>query len=182
MKLIRLLQTLLTGAAALGLLLLALVEIAAAYPVPWWLYIALGVAFTAGLIQRKSGHHRWVRPAVLLALLAVMAALYLIPWTSRKPFLRDLRRVKVGMSEAEVRKIMRGYMTGTGWPAIPGDAPAPDSIANGAQPSRDTASFDELEIPNALVFRHSDKAEFNSDWGVISLSNGLVVKVEFLPD
>lgn len=175
MKLIPLLQTILLSAATLAVLLLALAEIALAYPVPVWLYALVGAGFACGLVRRASGRQRWVRIAVLLVILAGIAALYLIPWTSRKPFLRALGKVKVGMSEAEARKIMQGYTPGTGWPDLAGSAPVPGATAG-------KSSFGELAIPNALVFRHSNDPEFNSDWGVISLSNGVVIKVEFLPD
>jgi len=39
-------------------------------------------------------------------------ALYSLEWTTRKPFLRDLARIRAGMTEAEVRGIMRRYMEG----------------------------------------------------------------------
>jgi len=46
----------------------------------------------------------------------------------------------------------------------------------------ETTSTGELTIRDSLVFRHSDSADFDSDWGIVSLSNGRVVGVEFSPD
>ena len=40
----------------------------------------------------------------------------------------------------------------------------------------------EFALRDALVFRHSNRGRFNSDWGIVSLSNGRVARVEFSPD
>jgi hypothetical protein len=119
--------------------------------------------------------------------IAVIAPLYFVDWTTRKPFLRDLARVHVGMTEAEVRRIMGRYMEGTGWPALPGSDPSNASgtlnIAGSAsQYATETSPSGHMVIRDSLVFRHSNSGAFNSDWGIISLSSGRVARVEFSPD
>jgi len=67
------------------------------------------------------------------------------------------------MTVEEVRRTMTGYTEGTGWD----------------DPGRPR---EELHIQGALVFRHSNEPEFNSDWGIVWIANGRVTKVEFSPD
>ncbi len=93
----------------------------------------------------------------------MIAALYLIPWTTRKPFLWALDSVKPGMTLTEVRQAMAGYMEGTGWRY-------PGSVGG------------EISIQGAVVFRHSDDPQFNADFGIVYLANGRVTHVEFSPD
>jgi hypothetical protein len=110
-----------------------------------------------------------------------------VDWTTRKPFLRDLGRIRVGMTEAEVRHIMGGYMQGTGWPSLPGSSPsnAPGTlniVGSDSQYSTETSPSGEMVVRDSLVFRHSNSGAFGADWGIISLSSGRVVNVEFSPD
>ena len=173
--------------AASALTLFALCEIGLAYPVAWWLYLSVAIAFAAGLIRATSVRSQFRRIVALVAVITVIAALYFVEWTTRKPFLRDLGRVRTGMTEAEVRQIMGRYMEGTGWPAIPGSSPsnAPGTLniaGSASQYSTATSSSGEMVIRDSLVFRHSNDGAFDSDWGIISLSSGRVVSVEFSPD
>jgi hypothetical protein len=172
--------------ASIALALLALCELGLASPVAGWLYLAVGVVFTAALARPVAVRSQLGRLGVLVGILAVIAALYFVDWTTRKPFLRDLARVRVGMTEAEVRRIMGRYMEGTGWPAIPGSSSnAPGTlniVGSDSQYSTDTSPSGQLVIRDSLVFRHSNDGAFNSDWGIISLSSGRVVRVEFSPD
>jgi hypothetical protein len=110
-----------------------------------------------------------------------------VDWTTRKPFLRDLARVRVGMTEAEVRHIMGRYTQGTGWPANPFDTSTNATgtltdVGSGSQYSTTTSPSGEMATQGLLVFRHSTDGAFNSDWGIVCLSNGRVVGVEFSPD
>jgi hypothetical protein len=172
--------------ATIALTLFALCELGLAYPVSWWLYLALGVVFIAALIRPIEVRAQFGRLGVLAAIIAGIAALYFVDWTTRKPFLRDLDRIRVGMSEAEVRHIMGRYKEGSGWPAIPGSSSnAPGTlniVGSDAQYSTETSPSGQMVIRDSLVFRHSDDGAFNSDWGIISLSSGRVVRVEFSPD
>ena len=173
--------------AAIALALFALREVGLAYPVAWWLYLSVGVAFAVGLIRPVAVRSQLARLGALAALLAVISVLYFVEWTARKPFLRDLACVHVGMTEAEVRRIMGRYMEGTGWPASPFDASTNSSstltdVGSGSRSSTTTSPSGEMVIHDSLVFRHSTDGAFNSDWGIVSLSSGRVVRVEFSPD
>jgi hypothetical protein len=173
--------------AAIALALFALCEVAMAYPVAWWLYLCVAIVFAAGLIRPVSLRSQLARIGVLVTVIAVIATLYLVEWTTRKPFLRDLDRIRVGMTEAEVRRIMGRYMEGTGWPANPFDASTNASntltdVGSGSQYSTTTSPSGEMVIRDSIVFRHSTDGAFNSDWGIVSLSSGRVVRVEFSPD
>jgi signal transduction histidine kinase len=172
--------------AAIALALFALCEVGIAYPVSWWLYLCVALAFAAGLIRPVSARSQLARIGALVAVIAVIATLYFVEWTTRKPFLRDLDRIRVGMTEAEVRQIMGRYMEGSGWPAIPGSSTnAPGTlniVGSDSQYSTETSPSGQMVIRDSLVFRHSNDGAFNSDWGIISLSSGKVVSVEFSPD
>jgi len=172
--------------ASVALALFALCELGLAYPVAWWLYVSIAIAFAAGLLRRVSVRSQIGRLGVLTAITAVVAVLYFVNWTTRKPFLHDLDRIRVGMTEAEVRQIMGRYVEGTGWPAVPGSSSnAPGTlniVGSDSQYSTETSASGQMAIRDSLVFRHSNDGAFNSDWGIVSLSSGRVVRVEFSPD
>jgi len=172
--------------AALVLALLAWCEMGMAYPPAWWLYLLMALAFAVALIPFAPGRFQCIRIISLLVLFSILAALHYMPWTSRKPFLRDLDRIRAGMTEAQVRHIMNRYLEGTGWPASPRDNPTNGgtlSIMGSSLQYATTPSLSgELLLRNSLVFRHSTKGAFNADWGIVSLSKGRVVRVEFSPD
>lgn len=172
--------------AALVLALLAFYEVGIAYPVAWWLYFSVAIAFVVALWPFASGRFQRLRILSLFAVSVAIAALYYVPWTSRKPFLRDLGRVHIGMTEAEARHIMSRYMEGTGWPASPFDNPTNSNtlsiVGSSSQYSTTTSPDGQMVIRNSLVFRHSTDGAFNSDWGIVSISSGRVARVEFSPD
>ncbi|MCW5553532.1 MAG: hypothetical protein KIS67_15410 [Verrucomicrobiae bacterium] len=163
-------------------LMAAMFEILAFMPLPGWFYLLCIVVLAgAGLALRTTQ----VRLAILAGAL-LLGCLHLVPWSSRKPFLRDLARVKPGMSIQEVRSIMARYVEGTGWPANPfatdGEAVLQEA---GTDRKFSTRANDagEMEIQNSIVFRHNpDDGRFNSDWGVVKFQNSRVVNVSFLPD
>ena len=173
--------------AAIALALLGLCEIVMAYPVAWWLYLCVAIAFAAALIRPVPVRSQLPRVGALAAVIAVIATLWLVEWTTRKPFLRDLHRIRVGMTEREVRLIMGRYMEGTGWPANPFDTStnatgSTTGVGNGSQDSTPASPSGQMVIRDSLTFRHSTNGAFNSDWGIVSLSSGRVVRVEFSPD
>ncbi len=96
--------------------------------------------------------------------LALAVAIRLSEWTPLKPFMRDLHSIEPGMTEAEVDRIMEGYVRGTGWPA---------SSAEGSQ--------GELRFPNTIIFRPTSLPG-DSNWGVVKFQNGRVAEVDFSPD
>lgn len=168
----------------------ALLEVAAHVPFPARLYFAVGgivAAFAAVLVALHPTRRRvFATAAGLGALGLVFALLYLVPWSSRKPFLRDLGRIEIGMTQGEVEEIMAGYIRGTGWPASPaGTRPEAGFLADvssGARYATEPTAGGELAFRDSFVFRHSDDGAFNSDWGVVRFHDGRVAAVEFLPD
>jgi hypothetical protein len=118
-----------------------------------------------GLLSGSSGAGKLRHKMSLLGLCGIVIVLLavFVPWTSRARFLARFDDIRPGMTEPEVRRVMREYIEGTGWPQ-PDGAPG------------------EFSIKSALVFRHDAKGWQSSDWGVVYLENGVVVRTEFLPD
>lgn len=163
----------LTTIASILLGLLALCELGLSYPVAWWLYGTVVLLAAAGLLQRAPLRHQ-VAPLIVVAAVALAVGVcYGIDWTSRKPFLRDVARIRPGLTERDVRKIMGRYLEGTGWPAAPLDLEAD---------AKSAAATGELTLRDALVFRHSTDGRFNSDWGIVRFAEGRVVATEFSAD
>ncbi|HPD48486.1 MAG TPA: hypothetical protein P5279_15695 [Anaerohalosphaeraceae bacterium] len=119
------------------------------------------------------------------SLIVSLAVLYLVPWNSRKPFLRDFGKVRVGTSVSEVQAIMGKYMKGTGWPAPPTDNSSTGTLTDvrsGITLTTCVNPAGEIEIRDSITYRHSNKAAFNSDWAVVRFENGKVVSKTFMPD
>ena len=169
----------LTAVGGVALALLAFVELLLLFPVVWWLYAGVSVAFVVSLTLalRLRGHG----PLYLAPALGLLVAwgLYLLPWSSRKPFLRDLRRVDVGMTPGQVRDIMADYREGTGLPYLDSFAFEPTGSSHGGVVSVDEG---EIAMSNSLIFRHSDEGAFNADWGIVEFAEGRVLKVDFSAD
>jgi hypothetical protein len=168
------------GASSVGFAVFA--EVLLAHPLPLWLYGILGALSVAPVILLPN---RLTVGAAVLVVGCLLACL-LVPWTSRKPFLQRLHTIRPGMTESQVRQIMAGYKEGTGWPAAPGQhigtAGTLQEVGSGASFRTTTGTNGNLALAESLVFRHSDDARFNSDWGVVGFKDGRVVRVEFLPD
>jgi hypothetical protein len=176
------LHYLLWAFVAITVILAALFEILALVPLPGWFYLlCIIVVAGAGLLLRRTQ----AKLAVLVSAL-LLGCLHLVPWSSRKPFLRDLANIKPGMSVEEVRSVMARYVEGTGWPTNPftedgGGVLQEAGTDREFQIEANTAG--EMEIQNSIVFRHNpDDGRFNSDWGVVEFSHDRVIKVSFLPD
>ena len=176
----------LTIVASVALTLFALAEVLLAMPVAWWLYLSLVPLFSVGLLRRQPFVAQRSRLAVLVAIIAAIGALYFVPWSTRKPFLRDLYSIQPGMTEADVRRIMGRYIEGTGWPAAYGATPAGTGtltdIGTGATHATGTTPMGEMTIESSLVYRHATNGDFNSDWGIVALKDGKVTGVSFSPD
>jgi hypothetical protein len=186
MRFSKIIRLLLLVVASGAIVIFALIEVGMRYPVAWWLYLAVALLFGFALAQWRPLRKQVVRVSALLGIWAIICALYFVTWSSRKPFLHDLYSIRPGMTEGDVRKIMAGYMEGTGWPVFPGsktnEGGTLNIVGSSSQYSTRTSGTGELAIRDALVFRHSNKGAFNSDWGIVTLSNGKVVKVAFSPD
>ena len=105
---------------------------------------------------------------LLLGIFVVaMVVLYKIPWSTRKPFLTALSRVRIGMTVEEVDRVMSAYIKGSGIEPVGRFG----SDENG-----------QLELSDAIIFRHSDDGAFNADWGLVRFKDGIVTDIEFVPD
>lgn len=153
-------KSVLTIVSLFLLSLYAAVEILLSTPVAWWLYITVLALFAIGLLRRRPIHLQARRAGVFVVTVLGVAVLYLVPWSSRKIFLHDFYRIRIGMTEAEVRRTMNHYMVATG------------------QPSTPAGSF----VENSLVFRHSNAGEFDADFGLVNFKDGKVTEVSFSPD
>ena len=99
---------------------------------------------------------------IVFTVLVIFVSVRAVDWNSRKPFLRDLERVEVGMTEAQVYQIMEGYRNETG-----------------SQPQADEQG---RMISGTLSYRHTSESWGNSDIGILVFEQGRVVNVRFLPD
>ncbi len=165
----------------LAVMLSVLVELVLNMPLPFGGYAGAFFAAVAGGACAVVLDPRRERLVFTLGwtgvLCLALTILYAVPWTSRKPFLRDLDRVSVGMTPLEVDKIMAPYIRGTGWPRNPFV-----EVRSPSSGTIDAPRGAELQIADSVVFRHSNEAAFNSDWGVVTFRNGVVSKVDFMPD
>jgi hypothetical protein len=131
-------------------------------------YAAFWVLVGALLLARRPRREK----ALILVLCAVvLLSVRFVDWNSRKPFLRDFDRVKVGMTESQVDQIMHGYMKEYG------GGPPPSLRAYEPQ-------FDEQGniVTGWVTYRHTDEGWGNADWGEITFEDGRVVEKRFLPD
>jgi hypothetical protein len=153
--------------SALTVFLVLDLAIAASVRLPFTAsYAALGVLVGALLLHRVP-----LRPKLMILAL-FLVALFSVPfiaWNSRKPFLRDLYRVREGMTRAQVDEIMGQYMGG--------DYGGPPS-------SSSDCVYDEQGhlLAGSITYRHTNEGWGNSDWGVVTFENGRVVETRFYPD
>jgi hypothetical protein len=154
-------QHLLNGATLLLFVLLSgLYTVLDLYGVAWRFPQAAAATIAGGLAI--GALVCWAIPRrrnliVLALFVAAIACVQSIDWNTRKPFLRALGQVHAGMRVAEVDGVMAAYMRS---PAVPG----------------------QLSASGQVIYRHTDEAWGNSDWGVVSYAQERVVRVEFLPD
>jgi hypothetical protein len=127
--------------------------------------VPVAVVFAGALWHRRCPQNQAQSYTKLTALGALLAGLYLIPWTPRKPFVGALESVRSGMTLVEVRRTMAGSLEGTStrWERT-GDA------------------GHATVVQGPVYFRHSDDPSFNADIGAVYFANGRVTHVEFSPD
>lgn len=163
----------------------ALVEIGAAVCGSAKMFTAYGLFWTFVLAPFLFRHPTRIKFRVYAGLIVCLIILYVVPWNSRKPFLRDLDKIQIGMTVDQVEIIMGRYMKGTGWPAIPGSkSPTGQLVEVGAGGTLATSNSPsgELVIQDSITYRHSNDGAFNSDWGVVKFNDGKVVAKKFMPD
>jgi hypothetical protein len=149
------------------------------------IFIGYGLFCTLILLPLLLWKASWLKFVCYALMILSLGVLYFVPWNSRKPFLRDFEKIRIGMTVSEVEMIMGDYIKGTGWQAL---RSAKFSPATPMEPSSDRTMktsdnpSGELEIQDSIVYRHSNEGAFNSDWGVVIFEAGKVVGKTFMPD
>lgn len=169
-----------------ALIVLAFVEIGMAYPVDLWVYALPATFLTVCIWYVSDVRSRWVKLTIASLLIVCIAVLYTTNWTTRKPFLRDLSKVKTGMTEHEARKIMQRYIEGSGFPANPlqsvNTTGTMQIVGSGTVFNTAATTTGELAISDSLIFRHATSGDFDADWGIVTLKGGVVTGTSFSPD
>ena len=96
-----------------------------------------------------------VKLAFISTFLLLILLVRNVEWNSRKPFLRALDAVQVGMTTKQVDATMRGFVRG---------------------PQTGISEY------GTVSFRHTDEGWGNADIGLVTFEGGNVVKVEYLAD
>ena len=115
-------------------------------------YVPIAVVLSGTLWPERPFGQRPERLIPLIGVNALILGLFLVPWTTRKPFLRDLYSIKAGMTESEARRIMAAY------------------------------KFEGVDAANSLVFRHSNETLLNADMGIVAIKDDEVIDIRFLHD
>lgn len=100
------------------------------------------------------------RTIMLSGSILLILSMQYIDWNPRKPFLRALYQIRIGMTVSEVRKTMAGYL----------DKP------NLKDPEPD------IEETDSIIYRPSGDPKYNADWGIVTIRNGKVQGVEYSSD
>lgn len=168
--------------------LATLLEIGVAVCASATIFVRYGLFWTFVLLPFLLWRPSRIKSGFYAALVASLLILYVVPWNSRKPFLRDLEKVEVGMTMADVETIMGRYMKGTEWPAWALSASPtgqPTEVGSGTTMSTFDSLSRELvrrDSTFSMTYRHSTDGAFNSDWGVLKFKEGRVIAKKFLPD
>jgi hypothetical protein len=158
----------------LAVAMVGFVEIGLAFPLTTGMtcvfLLCCGLLFLPFLLVNRT-RAKWVLAGLFLV---AVLGIHLIPWNTRKVFLRDLRDIRTGMTAVEVDRIMGRWLSRSesGEPPDRSDASLP-AAAPGAALSR---------MPQSKAYRHSQASRFRSDLGVVRFTNGHVAAVEFLSD
>lgn len=124
------------------------------YPAAIAFFCALGLVASLPLLY---GRRRAIQIAIPVMIVLLALAVQPIDWDSRKPFMRALNQIEVGMTVEQVDALMAGYMR----------SPAQSGTVGGT---------------NTIGFRHTNEGWGNSDIGLITIVDGHVASREFLPD
>lgn len=113
-------------------------------------------AVVGGAPLMKGGKNQ-ARAIVYIIFLFLLTLIYLFPMSSRRYFLTDLYKIKLGMSTQQVEVLMKRYKL----------SPYTEALKMGS---------------GSLVYLHSNLPEYNSDMGTIHFKQGKVIEVIFSPD
>jgi len=159
-------------------------EVSLDIPTAHWFYCLTLCTGISCIFFIKKSKARIMKLALLIFSLSLLTYLHIAPWSSRRVFLDDLDKIKIGMDKKDVQTIMQNYMIGTGW-NIPSEVKKVQSVedaGSGQKYEANLSSSRELMIKNSIVFRHSNDAVYNSDWGIVKFENDIVVAVSFSSD
>ena len=151
----------------------------AAQPV-WWHYFVFGLLWLVPCVPIARRARRRAAALIGGAFLAALSVGFAFPWNSHDRFLRDLAKLRSGMTSAEVGAVMAGYMTGSGWTGAPSGARI--NIAGGGSYASARAEDGSLAIQGCEIYRHSDEGAWDSDWGIVCFQSDRVTTIEFSPD
>jgi hypothetical protein len=133
----------------------------------YWQFVAPYAAFwllvLLLLLWKAPARHKLL---IVGSLAVVILGMRFVDWNSRKPFLRDLYRIKEGMTAAQVDQIMGDYMTcGAVSPGNPGIRLDGRLVEQGEQAT------------GTISYRHTEEGWGNSDFGEVTFVSGRVVNV-----
>jgi hypothetical protein len=132
------------------------------------LYAAFCVLFLLLLLWKAPARDKLL---IVGSLVVIFVGMRFVDWNSRKPFLRDLYRIKKGMTPAQVDQIMADYMIG--------GAVSPDNPGI----RLDGRLLEQGEQATGMIsYRHTNEGWGNSDFGEVTFVDGRVVNVHFSPD
>lgn len=165
------------------------VEVVAVAILPFAIYL-VPVSICMSLSLCLLGVPNWRRSAVICSfLLLVLAIIHFVPWASRKQFVYDLEKIEIGMELDTVFRIMSEYKTGSGYPPNPFTSKSDGEIIYDLDLGKHYSDSSEIVSDNekisgikTIIFRHSDAARFNGDFGLVDIKNGKVVNVDFSYD
>jgi hypothetical protein len=136
----------------------------------YWQFVVMYAAFWL-LVGALLATGRPLRDKLLIlgVFVLVLGSVRFVDWNSRKAFLRDFHGLREGMTVEEVDQIMSGYMKAYG---------------GGPPQSQNEYEFDEQGevVAGWVTYRHTNEGWGDSDWGVVTVENGQVVRLQFLPD
>lgn len=121
-----------------------------------WIATAAFAAFFALPALLLLWRAPWrIKLALLGSFLLLILFVRNLDWNTRKPFLRGLDSIHAGMTTAQVDTAMKGFLRG---------------------PAGGISKY------GTVSYRHTDEGWGNADIGVVTFANGLVTRVEYLPD
>ncbi len=92
-----------------GLVIFLVLEVVSALPLPFKIYLWFGLVWTVLFLLRVRSNFSPPRMGLLAGMLGLLLVLYITPWSTRKPFLRQFNRIHEGMTRQEVAQVMAGY-------------------------------------------------------------------------
>lgn len=139
-----------------SILFFVVYEIFGAHPMPLWFYIGFAVFVSVGLYLAAKNLSFKILVSIFMVYYSALFILHYTPWTSRKFFLNNFKKIERGMPSEQVYQIM-----------------IPCSIRS------ETRNRGAVTI---LYFWHSEDRHFNTDLGSVYLHDGKVIDTSFMLD